>query len=56
MEALEQEIDNLNLEIRRLRDALKEIAQLDSYYAQTPRSICLARKALGCRKMPYQDR
>ena len=46
----------LNREIRRLRDALKEIAQLGSYYAQTPRSICLARKALGCKKMPYEDK
>ena len=43
----------LDSEVRRLRNALKEIAQLGSYYAQTPISVCIARKALGCRKMPY---
>lgn len=41
-------------EVRRLRDALKEIAQLGSFYAHTPKNVCIARKALGCRKMPYE--
>ena len=43
----------LDAEVRRLRDALKEIAQLGSYYAQTPPSVCMAREAIGCKKMPY---
>lgn len=37
-------------EIRRLRDALKEIAQLEAHYAETPRAVALARAALGCRR------
>ena len=47
-------IGALDCEIRRLRDALKKIAQLGSYYAQTPQTICIAREALGCKKMPYE--
>ncbi len=47
--------EELNIEIRRLRDALKEIAQLGSYYAQTPYSACVARKTLGCKHMPFDD-
>ncbi len=43
----------LNAEVRRLRDALKDIAQPGSYYAQTPPSVCIAREALGCKNMPY---
>jgi len=43
----------MDAEIRRLRGSLKEIAQLGSYYSQTPQSNCTARKALGCRKMPF---
>lgn len=45
----------LDSEVRRLRNALKDIAQLGSHYAQTPPSIYIARKALGCKKMPYED-
>ena len=43
----------LDAEVRRLRYALVDIAQLGNYYAQTPESVCIARKALGCKKMPY---
>jgi len=49
------EPEKLNQEVRRLRDALVVIAQLGSHYAQTPHSISIARKALGCKKMPFSD-
>jgi len=53
MRDYEDSITELNSEIRRLRVALVEIAQLGSYYADTPESIKIARKALGCKTMPY---
>ena len=55
LSGMAMEPEELDKEIRRLRDALKEIAQLGSYYAQTPQSVCIARKALGCKKMPFED-
>jgi len=45
--------DEFEAEMRRLRDALVEIARLGSYYSDTPESVKTARKALGCKKMPY---
>lgn len=42
-------IMRLNGEVRKLRDALKEIAQLGTHYAETPKSVLTARKALGCK-------
>lgn len=42
-------IMRLNDEIKRLRNALKEIAQLGTYYSNTPQSVMTARKALGCK-------
>ena len=40
----------LDDEVRRTRAALKEIAQLEAHYAETPRTVALARAALGCKR------
>ncbi len=40
----------MSIEIRLLRDALKEIADLSGYYSETPNNVSIARKALSCKK------
>ena len=59
-ETLRAELDAERAEVRRLRDVLKEIAQLGLFYGRTPWATSLARKALGvenvieCKALPVE--
>ena len=44
----DERCEDLEREVYRLREALKELAQLGTYYAEYPGFVVIARKALGC--------